>query len=395
MPTDAALVPEAAGFEPAAAGRGPADDVIERRTHNRRTLRLGVGVTITFLIALLYDWPLAYLAPIFASPMLQAPAAPSLTTAAKVLLVTVALYYASLFAAGFSQIYPLFFLIVLFPALFWVFRFGLSGGPALITVLALVYLVLTPMVAGIPTPTAEISTEITRKVAWSFVQNIGLALTMAIAMFALVPPLPTEPAAIQVPVLAPSEVTRRAGILTAITGSYTALYLTFGWTNVHSPIYIAIFASSLELSSGSRRAKGILIANVLAGFLAMGLYQLTRMTPYLPFVAVMVLTVNLVLARMITSKVSWAWQAGFALSVLMILYGESLLPFSDAESANFSDRLGELGWAAIWAVGMLTVLQTYFPPETPVVETDGADEMKDDDTMGPNPAIPPESPAQD
>ena len=42
------------------------------------------------------------------------------------------------------------------------------------------------------------------------------------------------------------------------------------------------------------------------------MYQLTLMTPHFPFVAMLVLTVNLVLARMITSDAPWAPLAGFA-----------------------------------------------------------------------------------
>ena len=41
------------------------------RTWDRRAFRLGIGVSICFLLALYFDWTLAYLAPVFASPMLQ------------------------------------------------------------------------------------------------------------------------------------------------------------------------------------------------------------------------------------------------------------------------------------------------------------------------------------
>ena len=58
--------------------------------------------------------------------------------------------------------------------------------------------------------------------------------------------------------LPPDEVTRRAVLLTVVTGSSAVLYLSFGWSNVHTPIYIALYASSLDLSRGSAAAKGIL-----------------------------------------------------------------------------------------------------------------------------------------
>ena len=90
--------------------------------------------------------------------------------------------------------------------------------------------------------------------------------------------------------------------------------------------------------------------------------HLTVMAPHFPFVVGMALAVVLILARMITSDARGAPLAGFALSVLMILYGESIIPFSDEGGANFADRLGELGMAAIYAMAALYVLDANFPP---------------------------------
>jgi MFS family permease len=361
MPTDPASRPALAGLDPGGISASAIDDESERRTHDRRTLRLGIGVTITFLIAMLYDWTLAYLAPIFVIPLLKAPVGPSLGAAARMLLGTFVVFVGGLCSAGLAQVYPAFFLMALFPALFLTFRFLLRGGSVLMTLFALCGLILLPLMAGT-------RIEVGRSVALSFVQNIAVSLAVTMLMYALIPPLPTEPAAKPKPVLPQDEVTRRAALLTMITGSYAVLYLCFGWSNVHTPIYIALYACSLDLSRGSAAAKGILAANIAAGLLAMLLYQLTLMAPYVPFVAVMILTVNLVLARMILSKAPWAQLASFALSVLMILYGDSIRPFSDSGGANFLDRFGELAMAAIWAIGALTILETYFPTRSAVVD---------------------------
>ncbi len=351
MPTEAAFDQSAGG------GEQPAiltDEVLGQRARDRRALRIGVGVTLTFVIALLYDWTLAYLAPIFVAPMLQKQAAPPLRAMLGIILATSLIMLVCLLAAGVSQNFPGFFLIALFPALFWTFRYGLRGGQALVLVLLLVGLMLVPMVAGT-------TVEVTRDVAGSFIGNIGLSLVVAGLMFALFPSLASEPEPAPKPILSAEEVNRRAWILTAITGSYAVVYFSFGWTNVHTPIYIAIYAYSANLARGLTVSKGILAANVAAGLTTLVMYELTVMTPHLPFVVALVLTVVLILARMITSNASWAPLAGFALSVVMILYGESIIPFSDEGGANFADRLGELGMAAIYAVGALYVLEALFP----------------------------------
>jgi hypothetical protein len=340
--------------QPDARSEALSEQALARRTQERRALRIGIGVTLTFVIALAYDWTLAYLAPIFTAPLLQGPVAPTLRAALGILLATIAIMLACLLAAGFSQTYPALFLIALFPALFWTFRSGLRGGSSLVLILLLVGLMLLPMVAST-------TVEITRDVAGSFIGNIGLSLVVTMLMFGLFPPLPSEPARVPKPVLPAAEVDRRAWILTAVTGSYAVAYFSFGWTNVHTPIYIAVYAYSANLARGLRVTKGILAANVAAGLLTVVMYQLTVMTPHFPFLAALVLTVNLILARMITSDAPWAPLAGFALSVVMILYGESIIPFSDDGGSNFGDRLGELGMAALYAVGALYVLDAYFP----------------------------------
>ena len=327
---------------------------ITRRTHGRRALRLGIGVTLTFLIAMAFDWTLAYLAPVFAAPLLQKSAPPSFRVAFEVLLVTFVLMFACLFVGGISQAYPALFLFLLFPMLFRTYRYGLRGGSALVLLLLLLGLMLLPMVAN-TTP------EITRKVAGSFVGNISLSLVVSLLMFELFPPLPSEPQPAPKPVLPAAEVDRRAWILTALTGSYLVAYFSFEWTNVHTPLYIAIYAYGANLARGLTVSKGIIAANIVGGFLTLVMYELTVMTPHFVFIAALVLTLNLILARMITSSASWAPLAGFVLSVVMILYGESIVPFSDAGGANFIDRMGELGMAAVYAIAGLYVLDVYFP----------------------------------
>jgi hypothetical protein len=90
----------------------------------------------------------------------------------------------------------------------------------------------------------------------------------------------------------------------------------------------------------------------------------------LTITVVLALAVNMVLTRMITSGAPWAPLAGFALSVVMILYGESIIPFSDEGGANFIDRLGELGMAALYAIAGLYVLDLYFPAKQAAPGTD-------------------------
>lgn len=99
---------------------------------------------------------------------------------------------------------------------------------------------LLPMVANT-------TSEITRKVADSFVDNISLSLVVTFLMFELFPSLPSEPQPAPKLVLPAAEVDIRAWVLTALTDSYLVAYFSFEWTNVHTPLYIAIYAYGANL----------------------------------------------------------------------------------------------------------------------------------------------------
>ncbi|MGB5291650.1 MAG: DUF2955 domain-containing protein [Lysobacterales bacterium] len=336
-------------------------ETLAKQIRDRRIGRMGFGITLTFLIAMAFDWTLAYLAPCFVTPLLQARAAPSFSTAVRVLLAAFMLMLVCYLGAGFAGQFPVVFLLALIPGLFWTFRFSLRGGSLLIVLLLLIGFMLLPMVA-------KYSTQLAWDMAASFVGNIALSLVVTYLMFMFFPALPSEPEPAPKPRLAASEIDRQAWIMTAVTGSFTWAYFSFDWTNVHTPIYIAIYIHQLSLASSLKVTKGILGANIIAGFVAMVLYTLLVMAPSFAFLAALSLTVILVFARLITSGAAWAPLAGFALSSTLILLGSAMSSLGDNGGDKFTDRLGELGAAALYAVAAMYVLQTYFPGKLGVSE---------------------------
>jgi hypothetical protein len=349
-------MPTEAIFDTGAA----ADADATHRAWDRRAVRLGIGVTISFLIALNFDWTLGYLAPIFTAPLLTASEPPSPAATLRILVATFLIMLAFYLVGGFARAYPAFFMIALIPLLFTTFHYKVRGGSTLIVLLVLLGVMLVPMVA-------KISMDLAWDVAASTVWNIGLSVLVTHVMFAAIPPglLPTPPPA--KPVLAEAEVTRSAWVLTIITGSYAVAYFGFDWTNVHTPLYIAVFMQQLGLARGRTFAIGIIAANVAGGLIGWAMYELFVMTPYLPFVAILTLLIVLLIARMMTSGSPVAPLAGAALSVLMIVLGGAMVSFGDHEGAKITDRLGEIGMAAIYAVSALYVLDVMAPPrKTPL-----------------------------
>lgn len=351
MPTEAA-------FEVGGGGSAPPVAAMDERTRNRRIARLGVGVTLTFLIAMAFDWTLAYLAPSFVAPLLQARAGPTLKAAVILLLVSFMLMLGCYLLAGFARVYPIPFQLSLIPALFLTFRYLFRGGQGLIVLLILLGLMLLPMAA-------KVSPQLSWELAASFVWNLALVLAVAAFMFMLFPPLPLEPTSVPKPVPPAAEVDRRAWIMALITGSFTMVYYSFDWSNVHTPLYVAIFILQLSLAGTLAATKGILGANIVAGVIAVVLYTLVVMAPNFLFMAVLVLLVMLLLSRLIMSGKPWAPLAGLALSSTMILFGSAMGSSTDGGGAMFIDRMGELGAAALYAVAALYVLEAIWPRALP------------------------------
>ena len=330
------------------------------RTHGRRAARLGIGLTVTFLLAMAFDYTLAYLAPVFVAPLLQARDAPSLASTTRIIVMTFIIMTVCYLAGGVARIYPLLFLVGLVIGLFYTFRYGLRGGSTLTEVLLLIGFMLVPMAA-------KVSQEISRDLITSFVQNISLVLAVAHVMFAIIPPAANEPAPAPKPTLTPTEVDTRAWRMTIITGSFAIVYYSFDWTNVHTPLYIAIFVQQLSLTRGLVLTKAILAANIAGGIIAMVLYNLIAMAPNFLFMAAISLTVILIFARAMTSQTRTAPLAAAALSVMFIILGGAMGPLEEYASYDVFDRLGEIGAAALYAVAALYVLEAFFPAENNLV----------------------------
>lgn len=333
-----------------------------RRVLERRALRLGVGITAVFLVAMAFQWTFDYLAPIFLPLLLQAGRPLRAAAAFKLLVAILVVMIGTYVLAAMSRQMPLLFSLVLLPMLFANFRWLLRGGPVLVVLMILIGLVLPPL-------TAKASLDATWDVSMSFVWNIGLCVVASYLLFVLFPSLPGEPEPKPRPVFPPAEADRRAAALAVIVGSYTLAYLAFDWHNVHTPLYLAVYALSLSFSRTAGLAKGILAANVVGGVTAAVMFELTAMAPTFLFLAALTLPVMLIFARAVVSEAPWAPLASFAMTVVLLLFGAAIGPHDpDTGAENMAYRLFELGIAAIYAAAATFILEAFrpaAPPATP------------------------------
>jgi len=196
----------------------------------------------------------------------------------------------------------------------------------------------------------------------SFVINLGLCVIASCLLFTLFPSLPGEPPPKPRPVFPPAEADWRAATLAVIVGAFILAYLALDWHNVHTPLYIVIFAASLSFSRTAGLGMGILAANVIGGVVAAVMYELTAMAPSFLFLAALTLPVMLVFARAVVSEAPWAPLAGFAMTVVLLIFGPAMGPFDpDSGLENMAYRLFELGIAAIYAAAAIFVLEIFRP----------------------------------
>ncbi|OLQ72190.1 hypothetical protein BIT28_24520 [Photobacterium proteolyticum] len=330
-----------------------------RRVLEHRALRLGIGITVVFLVAMVYQWTLAYLAPIFLPLLLQAGRPLRVAEALKLLVAVLIVMLVSYYLAAMSRLLSPLFALLLIPMLFVTFRSLFRGGPVLIILMVLIGLVLPPL-------TAKLSLHGTWDISASFFWNIGLCVIVSYVLFVLFPPLPGEPEPKPRPVLPPAEADWRAAALAVIVGGYELVYLAFDWHNAHTPLYIAVFASTLGFSRTAGLAKGILAANIVGGMVAVVMFELTAAAPNFLFLVALTLPVMIVFARAVVSEAPWAPLASFAMSVVLLIFGPSISPYGSGTGfENLSYRLFELGIAAIYAVAATFVLETFRPALKP------------------------------
>ena len=114
-------------------------------------LRLGVGVTAIFLLAMVFQWTLAYLAPIFLPPLLQAGRPLRAAEAVRLLVAVLIVMLGTYVLAGISRQIPLLFVLLLIPMLFATFRSLFRGGPVMVVLMILIGLVLMVVLSALAT----------------------------------------------------------------------------------------------------------------------------------------------------------------------------------------------------------------------------------------------------
>jgi len=307
----------------------------------RRGLRLGFGVAAMFTLGAGLTWPLWTIGAVFTNVLLQAPG-PLPPKAAKGMLALSALSMAAVwYAAQVLLAYPVFFLAGVVLAIFGVFRFAAKGGSLVVVVLLMIAVLLIPTLLLTSPALAVVAAS------WLFA-NIAFAVLASWVCFTLAPPDGPAPQKAAAAPVTDAEATRHALRMTAITAPYALLHFGMGWTNVLPLIFIALLSTMLSGAKSAQMGKGILIANVLGGLVALCAYEVLVMAPFYPLLAALVTALVMLGAKALVSGGKLAPLAGPALNGFMVLLGGVLAPFGDGSDVQFIDRLASIGFAVAY-----------------------------------------------
>ena len=315
-------------------------------------LRYALGVTVTMAIAQGVAFRLSYLAPMLVCSLLSGPTPLSFRNGfAFVAVIAVSVAFGWLTAAALLP-YPLVCAIAIVLLLFGVFYLGTGTTPAFMVTMLLIAITLMPVVGQ---EDIGLISEI----------GVGLALAGATAVFSawiaflLLPPPPV--AAQSDASTAPTRRTdaerlRAALRATVMIAPLQLAFLTFGWSAVLVLMFAAILAQQPDAQAGARSARGLVLANLLGGAVAIAAYNFLVLAPWYPFLIALTFLLALVFAERVFGATPRAAFYASAFSAALILIGSSVTPYADDASAKFYERFFQILLAGVYVAAALTLL---------------------------------------
>ena len=311
---------------------------------SRRTFRLAFGVTLAFVIAQLVNWPLAFVAPVFAAILLQEAAPISvregLKTFATAFIAILCGYFISLFLTPF----PAVMLLVVFLLLYRFYIFLQVSGANLLAIVSMVLgLIITPVVV-------QLLPELGVIAGLGFLADFALAILVAWVAFVLIP-APDPPPGSHHEAISYSDAAPTAVSLAIVVTPLMAGFIVFSWTYILVLVYGALFATAMSSAEGAKMGWKSLVANLIFGGGGMLIaYELLVMVPSLLFMMVFMFFAILIYSERIFSSSPNAalWASGFF--GFLLLLGPALLAENVETGGKLIHRVVQIGLATVYVV---------------------------------------------
>lgn len=353
MSTEAVASPS----QPAAGARWRSDAKIVR------TLRFGLGVWASSLLAFVFQWPLFFLTPVLAAFFLSLPLpAPTGWNAVRLFWHIVVAFAIGLVFSQFLLAYPMVFVVALSLALFHTYYRLNRGGSVLFAIMSLIALLLLPMLALSHQAVSEGTAN------W-FIFSAGLAVVTYLLAHELLPdPCGTRglpPGRGFKPAYSPPAAQAALKSTLAVM-PIALLFLTLQLTDeILVMIFAAIFSLSPQAAKGREAGLKSLTSTFIGGVSVL-FHALIVAVPSIWFLALLLAITTLGFGAAIFSERPYAKYMASAMIAVLILIGGAM-----GEDVDFADKLVTrivlIGLAALWVVSALSLLERWL--DRPVAET--------------------------
>ncbi len=353
---------EAADIDPGPAAHPPEAEAETQR----KARRIWVAVSGVFVLGMTLAWPMAAIGAIFAGLLVQGPRLLPMKQGIAVILVAVIAMVVNWYVSQFLLKYPGLFAIGISVAMYVLFRSAARGAPPAIVILISLALLLQPVLI-------RTSSDLAALAATWLPANLAIGVFASWVVFSLIPPRLDAPAKQKPGIMLDAD--RQASRMTLVAVPFALVFFSLNWGAVITLIFVALLTQQLSASTeaAGKASKGLLLANLAGGVVAMLAFEFLVMVPFYPFMVALCLTLIGVSAMAMTSGAAWAPLAGTAMNAMLVLLGGAMAPLDDSVASSLSDRLIQIGMAVGYILIAFNIVDTYLP-KIPISDTETGDE---------------------
>jgi hypothetical protein len=303
-------------------------------------LRYSIGSAIIMMVALGYDYQLAYFTPVLALNFLAPTAkAPTLKSSAAFLLSVGVASLAGVIFSRFFLDYPLVFLPLLALILFHIYYTTALQG---MKVWLIISLLLIPMMS-------LQSAELGRIVAVNLFVNALLALLLVWVIYFIFPVNSTIVAGDKK--AAANQPSARQRFVSALSKSMVVIpvvvmFFVFNWSGSILILFFIAILSMNPASANKKTSVAMILANLGGGLAAIVAFNLLTAATSFIYSGILTLLVGLLFAKGLFSHKPAAPLFGMAFSTFLLILGNVI---------SLAGEAGDIVWARIFQIGVAMV----------------------------------------
>lgn len=320
-------------------------------TKERRAFRLALGVTATFTLAQLVNWPVALIAPAAAVAFMQDAKPMTLGKGAVTIIIASLAVVAGFLFSLTASVYPAVMVIGIGLIYYLLYRFVMTTGEHLVIFVGLLvgFTVVPVLVRQLP--------ELAYIAVGGDVVSFLAAWLIATFVFAVMPAPEEIPPDHHGHGDGDFDLNGIAANLALVLCGMLAIFLYFGLTDILILVYTGLFALGVSSAGSTAMSLQYLKGNLLyAGIGMVVVYEILVIAPFLPLMVCLIFLATYILGLNIFAHkpTSGAWSSG-CFGFVLLLMG-ALGPDAVVASAKVFDRLSHMAQAAIYVTFAFALL---------------------------------------